>query len=65
VCSGWIFVFCIGSGGLGTGGIDIEAVPAGASSHVKWWIIEQDESRRAPLESIEISLNYLKRLLAN
>ncbi|GGC96986.1 sugar phosphate isomerase [Thalassobacillus devorans] len=46
---------------LGTGGVDIEAVlAAGEEAGVKWWIIEQDESRRSPLESLEISMNYLK-----
>lgn len=46
---------------LGTGGVDIEAVMnKGQSTGVKWWIVEQDESRRTPLESLEISMKYIK-----
>ncbi|TDL67599.1 sugar phosphate isomerase/epimerase [Rhodococcus qingshengii] len=46
---------------LGTGGVDIETVlNAGDETGVKWWVVEQDMSRRTPIESIEISLNYLK-----
>jgi sugar phosphate isomerase/epimerase len=49
---------------LGTGGVNIEAVlNAGDENGVKWWVVEQDMSRRTPIESIEISLNYLKRKL--
>ncbi|WP_445488739.1 sugar phosphate isomerase/epimerase family protein [Niallia sp. 03133] len=49
---------------LGTGGVDIEAiVNAGEDADVQWWIVEQDESRRTPFESIEISMNYLKKKL--
>jgi len=47
---------------LGTGGIDVQAVlETGNSVGVQWWIVEQDESRRTPFESIEISINYLKK----
>lgn len=50
---------------LGTGGMDIEAVlEQGNSNDIKWWVVEQDASRRKPFESIEISINYLKRKLA-
>lgn len=46
---------------LGTGGVDIEEVlSTGEESGVKWWVVEQDLSRRTPLESIEISIDYLK-----
>jgi sugar phosphate isomerase/epimerase len=46
---------------LGTGGVDIEAVlNLGEENNVQWWVVEQDISRRSPLESIEISMNYLK-----
>ncbi|MDP4085934.1 MAG: sugar phosphate isomerase/epimerase [Bacillota bacterium] len=46
---------------LGTGGVEIEAVLAtGEEVGVEWWIVEQDVCRRSPLESVEISLNYLK-----
>ncbi|MDT8861372.1 sugar phosphate isomerase/epimerase [Alkalihalobacillus sp. MEB130] len=49
---------------LGTGGVDIEAVLAtGEEADVQWWIVEQDASRRTPLESIEMSINYLKTKL--
>ncbi|WP_062048312.1 sugar phosphate isomerase/epimerase [Bacillus sp. JCM 19034] len=49
---------------LGTGGVDIEAVLAkGEEANVEWWVVEQDVSRRTPLESIEISINYLKERL--
>lgn len=48
---------------LGTGGVDLEVIlQQGEDSGVKWWIVEQDVSRRTPFESVEISLNYLKKL---
>lgn len=48
---------------LGTGGVDIKAITGLASSQpVSWWVIEQDVSRKEPLESIEISINYLKQI---
>ena len=51
---------------LGTGGVDIESVfNLGVDAGVKWWIVEQDFSRRTPFESIEISLNYLKEKLTS
>lgn len=47
---------------LGTGGVDVISVlEQGEASKVEWWIVEQDFSRRSPLESVEISMNYLKR----
>lgn len=50
---------------LGTGGVDIEAVlKMGEEADVKWWIIEQDQTRRTPFESIEISINYLRKKLS-
>jgi sugar phosphate isomerase/epimerase len=49
---------------LGTGGVDLEAVlNSGEEAGVAWWVVEQDMSRRTPLESIEISINYLKSKL--
>ncbi|SDO61127.1 sugar phosphate isomerase/epimerase family protein [Halobacillus sp. SY10] len=46
---------------LGTGGVDLDTVfVLGEKAGVKYWIVEQDESRRTPLESLEISMNYLK-----
>jgi len=47
---------------LGTGGVDIDSILAlGNECDVKWWIVEQDDSRRSPLESVEISSSYLKQ----
>jgi sugar phosphate isomerase/epimerase len=49
---------------LGTGGVDIESIlKLGEEANVKWWIVEQDISRRTPLESIEMSIQYLKKTL--
>jgi sugar phosphate isomerase/epimerase len=49
---------------LGTGGVNLEAIlNAGEEAGVKWWVVEQDMSRRTPFESIEISINYLKTKL--
>ncbi|MEH6992466.1 sugar phosphate isomerase/epimerase [Neobacillus drentensis] len=49
---------------LGTGGVDIESIlNSGDENGVKWWVVEQDMSRRTPFESIEISLKYLKTKL--
>lgn len=49
---------------LGTGGVDIEgALQLGEECQVQWWIVEQDVSRKTPLESVEISINYLKEKL--
>lgn len=51
---------------LGTGGVDIDSIlKLEAENNVKWWIIEQDVCRRSPLESIEISINYLKEKRKN
>lgn len=47
---------------LGTGGVDLQSVlKQGEASNVEWWIVEQDQSRRSPLESIEISFEYLTK----
>ncbi|WP_010677090.1 sugar phosphate isomerase/epimerase family protein [Bacillus timonensis] len=47
---------------LGTGGVDLQAILGRAEENeVKWWIIEQDASRRDPFESIEMSIQYLKK----
>ncbi len=49
---------------LGTGGVDLASVLAQASqSNVEWWVVEQDQSRRKPLESVKMSLDYLKKKL--
>ncbi|TLS38689.1 sugar phosphate isomerase/epimerase family protein [Pseudalkalibacillus caeni] len=51
---------------LGTGGVNLDGVIAqGDDSNVEWWIVEQDQSRRTPLESIETSINYLKNKLVS
>ncbi|MBO0587346.1 sugar phosphate isomerase/epimerase [Sporosarcina sp. E16_8] len=50
---------------LGTGGVDIDGVLKQASnSNVEWWVIEQDQSRRTPLESAKISIDHLKTKFA-
>jgi len=49
---------------LGTGGVNLdEVLSAGEEANVEWWIVEQDMSRKTPLESIEISIKYLKTKL--
>ncbi|WP_101842942.1 sugar phosphate isomerase/epimerase [Halobacillus sp. Marseille-P3879] len=49
---------------LGTGGVDVDAVLAlGEEAQIKWWIVEQDVSRKTAFESLEISMNYLKSKL--
>lgn len=46
---------------LGTGGVDLDTVfVLGEKAGVEYWIVEQDESRTSPLESLEVSMNYLK-----
>lgn len=46
---------------LGTGGVNLDGVlKQGEQSKVEWFIVEQDRSRSLPLDSIEISMNYLK-----
>ncbi|MDC3415839.1 sugar phosphate isomerase/epimerase family protein [Aquibacillus salsiterrae] len=45
---------------LGTGGVNLDGViTEAAKSNVEWWVVEQDQSRRTPLESITISYQYL------
>ncbi|ADU30526.1 sugar phosphate isomerase/epimerase family protein [Evansella cellulosilytica] len=49
---------------LGTGGVDLDTVlDNGVEAGVQWWIVEQDQTRKTPFESIEISMNYLKNKL--
>ncbi|MYL20220.1 TIM barrel protein [Halobacillus litoralis] len=46
---------------LGTGGVDLDTIfTLGEKNGVKWWVVEQDESRRTPMESLEISMSYVK-----
>jgi len=44
---------------LGTGGLDLESILT--KGKPEWWIVEQDESRIDPLESIQISYHYLEK----
>ncbi|MFB5660263.1 sugar phosphate isomerase/epimerase family protein [Alteribacillus sp. HJP-4] len=47
---------------LGTGGVNLEGVLGmSEEADIEWWVVEQDQSRRTPLESIEMSINYLKK----
>lgn len=47
---------------LGTGGVDLQAILAqGEDSQVDWWVVEQDRTKRTALESIEMSIRYLKQ----
>ncbi|MEL3972526.1 sugar phosphate isomerase/epimerase [Rossellomorea oryzaecorticis] len=47
---------------LGTGGVDLETVlEFGNGGGIDWWIVEQDECRTSPLESVQRSLEYLKK----
>ncbi|KKI90230.1 xylose isomerase [Bacillus sp. SA1-12] len=51
---------------LGTGGVDLDGVlNQGKASKVEWWIVEQDQCKRHPLESIEMSIKYLKNKFAS
>lgn len=43
---------------LGTGGVDIERVlELGGKNGVEWWIVEQDQSKQSPLDSIAESFS--------
>ena len=47
---------------LGTGGVRVKDVlDKGESNKVEWWIVEQDQSKKSPFESIQESFNYLKK----
>jgi len=49
---------------VGTGSINFQAIlEKGEEAEIHWWIIEQDATRRTPFESIEISLNNLRKML--
>lgn len=51
---------------LGTGGVNIKGILDNIEqAQVQWMVIEQDKCKRSPLESIEISINYLKEALSN
>ncbi|MBN8193661.1 sugar phosphate isomerase/epimerase [Bacillus sp. NTK074B] len=46
---------------LGSGGVDLDSVlEFGMHSDVDWWIVEQDESRIPPIDSVRKSLEYLR-----
>jgi sugar phosphate isomerase/epimerase len=45
---------------LGTGGVDIESVlKLGEKGNIDWWIVEQDECKIPPIESVNKSFKYL------
>jgi sugar phosphate isomerase/epimerase len=47
---------------LGTGGVDLESVLESRNGGgIDWWIVEQDECSTSPLESVQRSLEYLKK----
>ncbi|WP_280771126.1 sugar phosphate isomerase/epimerase family protein [Salipaludibacillus daqingensis] len=49
---------------LGTGGVNIEGLTKlSANQPIEWFVIEQDVSRRTPLESVEMSMKYLKEII--
>ncbi|WP_141431015.1 sugar phosphate isomerase/epimerase [Bacillus sp. 03113] len=46
---------------LGTGGVNLEGVlNEGNHSNIEWLIVEQDQTKRSPIESIAMSMKYLK-----
>jgi len=46
---------------VGSGTMDFDAIFAACeAARVEWYIVEQDTCSRPPLESVEISLNYLR-----
>ncbi|MBB6675632.1 sugar phosphate isomerase/epimerase family protein [Cohnella nanjingensis] len=49
---------------IGEGNLDHDAIVAACrETGVKWYVVEQDECRRDPFESLAISYRYLKRYL--
>lgn len=49
---------------LGTGGVNLEGILHSLDeAKVEWVVVEQDRCKRSPLESVEISINYLKNQL--
>jgi sugar phosphate isomerase/epimerase len=47
---------------LGTGGVDVHsAIKAGQEAGVEWVVVEQDRTERDPLESAQMSIEFLKR----
>ncbi len=50
---------------LGTGGVNLEGILHTLDeAQVEWVVVEQDRCKRSPLESVEISINYLKDQLS-
>ncbi|UXH43579.1 sugar phosphate isomerase/epimerase [Rossellomorea vietnamensis] len=46
---------------LGSGGVDLEPIlEFGMHSDVDWWIVEQDDSKIPPIDSVRKSLEYLR-----
>lgn len=49
---------------LGTGRVNIEAiVKKSKESNVQWLVVEQDKCKRSPFESIQISRDYLNKIV--
>ncbi|MBP1931342.1 sugar phosphate isomerase/epimerase family protein [Ammoniphilus resinae] len=47
---------------LGTGGVDLSSIIAqGQELQVEWWVVEQDRTKRSAIQSISISIDYLKQ----
>jgi sugar phosphate isomerase/epimerase len=48
---------------VGHGTLDIPGIiAAGEAAGAQWFVVEQDRSERTPLESVRMSIEYLKRL---
>ncbi|WP_368505169.1 sugar phosphate isomerase/epimerase family protein [Alkalihalophilus sp. As8PL] len=46
---------------LGTGGVDVlSAIEEGKDAGVEWFIVEQDQTKKRPFESVKNSIDYLK-----
>jgi sugar phosphate isomerase/epimerase len=46
---------------LGTGGVDVlSAIEEGKQAGVDWFVVEQDQTKKNPFESVKISIDYLK-----
>ncbi|MDF2723950.1 MAG: xylose isomerase [Paenibacillus sp.] len=49
---------------VGTGSIDFRPILRWGALHgVEWYVVEQDRCRRSPMDSVEISLANLKRMM--
>ncbi|MCM3720217.1 sugar phosphate isomerase/epimerase family protein [Fictibacillus phosphorivorans] len=51
---------------LGTGSIDVKPIIEwGEKSGIEWYVVEQDECPGDPFDSLQISYNYIQRLLGS